>query len=360
MAFFRKTPSFTTPMFSRRGTSRAFTLLLTLGVVCFFMAPSAGAWQEPEVSCDSERRPASGVSQLRARGLLNDALETIDRELANDPDPCREIALRLERARVLDRIALHSQTRPATVALAEIDRAKEIEAATIHSATVQAEIELGRAYYYYRAEMSDREFQQAEKAASRAIQLARSTGARILLADATHQLGLIRAQQRKTAAARELFDESLELDRQRAEGDEDYMLAEYHRHIALTYILEDDWSAALPHYVDSHQARLKSNAIDGSQFSALSLGGALVRTGSPEDPLPYFEYAFDVAEQMNSSYVKALSTLRIAEVLEKRGRRSEAKRYYSIAASEAAAVNRASLVAAATSGIDRLKEAKRE
>ncbi len=360
MKYFRETPFFTTPKFSRRGNSRSFTRLLTLGMVCFFVEPSAAAWQEPEATCDSERRPASGVSQLRARGLLNDALETIDRELANDPGPCREVALRLERARVLDRIALHSQTLPATAALAEIDRAQEIQAATNRSTTVQAEIELGRAYYYYRAEMPDREFKQAEKAVTRAMQLARTAGASILLADATHQLGLIRAQQGKTATARELFDKSLELDRQGDEGNEDYMLAEYHRHIALTYILEEDWSAALPHYVASHQARLRSNAIDGSQFSALSLGDALLETDSPDAALPYFEYAFDVAGQMNSSYVKALSALRIADVLEKRGSRSEAKQHYSIAASEAAAVNRSSLVAAATSGLDRLKVAEPE
>ena len=43
---------------------------------------------------------------------------------------------------------------------------------------------------------------------------------------------------------------------------------------------------------------LRSGALDGSQFSALSLGDALVETGSPDDALPYFEYAYDVAERM--------------------------------------------------------------
>lgn len=326
---------------------------IALGLICLLVGFAAGAGLEP--GCDAERRPSSGLSQFRARGLLDGALESIDRELAGNPEPCREVALRLERARVLDRIALHTQTRPATAALAEIDSAQEIETAAIDSATVRGEIELGRAYYHYRAEMPDREFRQAEEAVLRAIELARSAGAGTLLADATHQLGLIRAQQGRAVAARRLFDESLALDRQ-AEAGEDYMLGEYHRHIALTYIMEENWSAALPHYVASHQARVRSDALDGSQFSALSLGDALVETGSLDGALPYFEYAYDVARQIDSTYVKALSTLRIADVLEKRGDTADARQYYSIAASEAAEIDRASLVEAAESGLGRLAD----
>ena len=336
-----------------------FGLPLTVGLLCIVVDVAAGFEAEPRINCDTERRPSSGLSQLRSRGLLDDALESIDRELQSDPEPCREVALRLERARVLDRMALHSQTRPATAALEEIDQAQEIEIAAIRSASVRGAIELARAYYHYRAEMPNREFLQAEEAALRAIRLARSAGAVTLLADATHQLGLIRAQQGRTVTARQLFDDSLELDRQ-AEGEKDYMLGEYHRHIALTYIRDGDWSAALPHYVDSHEARLRSGALDGSQFSALSLGDALVNTGSRERALPYFEYANDVARQIDSTYVKALSSLRIADVLEDRGDFVKAREFYLTAAREAAEINRASLVAAAESGLTRLSEAKPE
>ena len=321
--------------------------------------------------------------ELRMSGRLREALATIDGSLSEGLAPCLEVRLRLQRAVVLDRIGLHTQTRPVAEALREIEKTEAIAAQRDLPLGMRAEVALARAYYRYREEMPEREFPRADRAVGQAIRWAREArrlsriataswqggagprsfaagrgpwgaGETEILADAVHQLGLIRTFQRDTVAARELFEASLVLDREA--GGRDWMLGEYHRHVALTYVFEDDWSSALPHYVESHKARLRVEALDPSLFSALSLGDALTQTGSPDEAIPYFEYARDVAIRIGSEYALALASVRIAERLEAKEELEEARRFFAEARDAAKSVERDSLVERARGGLERLED----
>lgn len=330
-----------------------------LGVLGLLLLVPADARPASPADCAPVSNDALPSLELRKAGRLEEALRAIDDELGAGVTPCAEIKLRLERARVLDRIGLHTQTRPVTKALDEIERAYVLVSEGHHSPSAHAEIELARANYHYRAEMARRDFVEAESAARKAIELARTGGSPRLEADAVHQLGLIRAYQRKTAEARTLFDRSLELDRNA--GGRDWMLGEYHRHVALSLVFDDDWESALEHYRKSHQARVRDGALDRSIFSAMSLGDALVRTGSGDKALPFFEYAYETALGIQSSYAVASSSLRIAEELARQNDDIEnALRLFSVAAEAARKVDRASLVERAESGKRRLRASAAE
>ena len=78
------------------------------------------------------------------------------------------------------------------------------------------------------------------------------------------------------------------------------MLGEYHRHVALIHIFQDDWKSALPHLEQSLDYRKKAGAIDASLFAALTLGRALEETGNPDGAKPQFEYALRIARSIPS------------------------------------------------------------
>jgi tetratricopeptide (TPR) repeat protein len=150
------------------------------------------------------------VRQLRLLGELQ-AAESLAGEIIDQSEtsPADEFALRLELARIHDRYGLHFRRRPVTAALAEIDKATELARDLADS--YQAQARLARAYYYYRAEMSGREFPVAIRLLEEALVLMPETSDYHDRAEAVHLRGLIHLQMRELDLARQRFDESLNL-----------------------------------------------------------------------------------------------------------------------------------------------------
>ena len=216
--------------------------------------------------------PAGAVAELRLAGRLEEARDLAEQALARSDLPAiEEIALRLELARIHDRVGLHTNTRPVRAALEEVERAERLSADL--DVGTRGKVVAAKAYYYYRAEMAEREFEVAERLVLDAIAMLAEGEDTRGRSDAVHLQGLIHLQRREYGPARDLFDESLRLDRQ--SGERAWMLGEYHRHVALIQIFQDDWKSALPHLEQSLDYRKKAGAIDASLFAALTLGRAL-------------------------------------------------------------------------------------
>ena len=266
-------------------------------------------------SCDS---PESWKRPLkRARAALRDPA-----------DARAEVLLRLEIAKILDRVGLHTNTRPVEAALEEIELAGELARAL--SASSRGAVSLAKAWWYYRAEMAEREFINAEKHAVSALGLLELAGDVRARSDAAHQLGLIHMQRGELERARELFDWSLELDREA--GERKWMLGEYHRHVAFVYALSGDWEASLPHFEWSLRYRVQAGAVDASLFAAVSLGRALVRTGNPAEAETHLKYAIGIAQAIPSPVGVARASLVVGQMHEALGNTSDAIAAYTAAA----------------------------
>ena len=109
------------------------------------------------------------VRAMRLAGQLEEALQLAADTAASTDDQDLEFELFLELARIHDRHGLHRNTRPVAESLANIELAAEIAAANPDDTKKSAEIELARADYHYRAEMTERQFPVAEFHASNAI-----------------------------------------------------------------------------------------------------------------------------------------------------------------------------------------------
>jgi tetratricopeptide (TPR) repeat protein len=182
-------------------TVRSATMLVAILVVA--LAPYGAAQGEDELAA---------IRELRLEGALAEARTLAERRLAaGGLDPELQIDFRLELARIHNRIGLHQNSRRVAAALQQIEAAAAVTADPAPLA--QAEIELARADYCYRAEMREREFPMATIHADRAIELYRGVGDKHGEADAVHRRGLIHIQRGDYEQARELFDRSLELDR---------------------------------------------------------------------------------------------------------------------------------------------------
>lgn len=302
-------------------------------------------------TCDL--RGLATIERLQDQGRLELARERIDAELSDSRTiDCRRIWLHLRKARILDRIGLHTYARPVTAALVEIESAAGIAKSSESGEMTQAEIQYARAYYHYRAEMSGRVFELAQQALDQTIALAQPQGPSSLLADATHLAGLIRLFQHQIDSARELFDQSLAID-QKA-GERLFFVGEYHRHVALAYVFEGNWEAALPHYERSHRARRDNGQVDASLFSALSLGDALRRVGSPDRAVEYYRYALETSRQIASPLGRAQASMRMAQVAEQTGDDADALRWYREAYDAARAINHDVLSERALAAIARI------
>ena len=115
-----------------------------------------------------ETNPVLEVRELRLRGALDEARMLAEAKIGL-VDARREIELRLELARIHDRIGLHQNTRPVAAAFAQIEAADSV--ARRAGMLPSPEIELAQADYYYRAEMSERESPTATIHAHSAINL---------------------------------------------------------------------------------------------------------------------------------------------------------------------------------------------
>ena len=150
----------------------------------------------------------SKVKILRLQGNLPDAQSLAEQQLEqNVADRHLAISFHLELARIHDRIGLHHNTRPVLAALAHIDMAASL--VTRVDTAALAEIELARADYFYRAEMSAREFPRSIQYAHSAITQFQNIADQQGEADATHRLGLIYMQRGDLRKAMELFEKAL-------------------------------------------------------------------------------------------------------------------------------------------------------
>jgi len=309
------------------------------------------------LSAEAQEPLAAGLETIRAlrlAGELEAARARIELGLGREGLGLRdEMALRLELARIHDRVGLHTNSRPVAAALLEIERAATL--ATELDDRARGAVEAARATYLYRAEMAERQFDGATTHARRAIDLLRRAGDIRALSDAVHQLGLIHLQRREFVQARELFDESLTLDRKA--GGRVWMLGEYHRHVAFIHALSDQWGEALPHFEMSLDARKRAGAIDASLFAAISLANALVRTGRPESAEPNLEYALGIARDIGSGVGAARASFALGEAYERTNRLDRAETAYRAASEAADEVALAGLASRAREALDRLARA---
>ena len=311
-----------------------------------------GAVAEPGPELHSERPDeVPRVRELRLRGSLDSARSLAERELAQPGlEPLREIALRLEVARIHDRFGLHRNTRPVAAALEQIERAEALAESSGEPA--RAAVELALADYHYRAEAAGREFPVATKHAHRAIELFSRLGDHRGQAEAVHKLGLIFMQRGELDRARELFDQSLALER--VAGETAFFRGEYERHVALIHLRRGETGSAIPHLERSLAARREAGALDASLFAAATLASALVRVGRLEDARAPLLYAFAVAQRVDSARGKATVSLTLGRLYAGEGDRTAARIAFESALRIAESIRLGSMAEAARAGLDEL------
>jgi len=301
------------------------------------------------------------VSALRLAGKLDEARDSAEAALKLPELSSRgEILMRLELAKISDRVGLHTNTRPVKATLQEIEIADTLEIEIANTLAIplttglRAYINAAYATYYYRAEMSERVFAKADAYSYLAIAQHERAGNQHAQSDAVHQLGLIYLQTRDLGRARELFDESLRLDEEA--GQRPWMLGEYHRHIAYIYVFSDDWASALPHFEKSLRYRIEAKAIDASLFAAISLGNALMKTGQVADAEQHLDFAMKIANEIHSPVGIARSAIVLATVYEQLERIPEARATYTMAFETSTAVGLTSVSTRAQAALGLLKD----
>ena len=255
------------------------------------------------------------IIKIRLAGQLDEAKSKIDKLLKLKPTAKKELALRLERAVILDREGLHHNKRPVTEALLEIELASKLSKQM--GPQQRGLVYYALATYFYRAEMAERTFTKAQSFSEKAINQLTLAGDTHGTADAVHRLGLIHFQRREMERARELFDRSLELDNKA--GTRQWMLGEYHRHVGYIYQLADDWQTALSHFEKSFLARKNAGAIDASMFAANTLSSAQIKLGLLNEAYVSLEYVFDIANKINSPVGMSRAYFNQAKLAEKKG-----------------------------------------
>jgi tetratricopeptide (TPR) repeat protein len=276
----------------KRPRPATFVLVtITLSAILGSVAPSLAA---PSAAADFD---LTLVETMRLRGELDAAKQLLTAAIENpDFSPDSRIGQHLEMARVLDRIGLHRNTRPVAEALTHIDDAAELLSSA--SEYNRAAVELAYADYYYRAEMSEREFSTAEEHARRAIALYEEMGDGYGQADAVHRLGLIEFQRRNLDSAEALFKESLDLDIEA--GERTFFRGEYERHVGYVFYRRGDVESATRHFERSLQARRDAGAIDASLFAAVSLASTLIELDRRDEAKPNLDYALNIAQRIES------------------------------------------------------------
>ncbi len=285
------------------------------------------------------------------QGELAPALARAEARVACAEVPETEaVELWLEMARVHDRFGLHENRRPVVEALEAIEAAARLAS----EAVSRARVELGLADYHYRAEMSERRFPKATEHAQAAIEAFATLGDYHGEADAVHKLGLIHLQKRELDRARELFDQSLELDR--AGGERSWFCGEYERHVAFVYLRQDQAEQALPHLRRSLECRREAGAGDAAMYAALTLGSTLTRLGQPAEARDLAEWALSSAERIDSPRVRAQGGLTLGRALEELGDRAGARAAYEAARAAAEEVALNSIAEAAIVALENLSD----
>lgn len=313
-------------------------------VPCLVLAvPTGGAGQQSELS--------AVVRTVRWRGDLDEARRLAEEALSIDSlDRREEVSLRLELARVHDRTGLHWNTRPVPEALAQVDSAAAAAGGT--DPRLDAEIKLMRAELEYRAGAVTGDFGKATAHAQAAIELYRTLGDRHGEAEGVHRLGLIHLQRGDLETARELFDESLELDR--AAGERLYFRGEYERHMGLVELRLGNTERSIPHFEESLSARRQVGAIDASLFAASILASALVDVGRAEDVQPHLLYAVAVADRLNSPTGRARIDLVLGRYHRLRGDNEAARIAFEAALAIADTIGLTSIASQAVAELEEL------
>lgn len=300
--------------------------------------------------------PLDAIRELRLRGELAQAQQLAEHRLAASTDALEQVRLHLELARILDRVGLHTNTRPVEAALEHLEQAAPLLARG--GAVAEAEHALARADYFYRAEMAVRAFPTAEAEARRAASLFRALEDRHGEAEAVHRLGLVFMQRRELAPAREAFERSLELDR--AGGARRFFLGEYERHVGFVDIFSGDRAAALPRFERSLAARREAGAIDASLFAAVSLASALVEAGRAEEARPHLLYALVVAQRIDSPMGRMRAGQALGRVYQALGDMPAARLAYEMTLQVAESISHASTASAMRERLEALAQAKRD
>jgi len=236
------------------------------------------------------------IRDFRLQGQLQVALDLATEQLVKADDEYA-MALHLEMAKIHDRIGLHTNTRPVAAALRHIREAEALVGALDEHA--EARVNLAYAEYYYRAEMADRDFEQATHYAGLALDGFRELEDAHGQADAVHRFGLINLQERELDEALGQFEESLRLDR--LAGERPLLRADYERHVGFVYALREEYVAALPFFKRSLDFRQEAGATDPAMFAAISLASVLVELERDEEAVPNLEYAAAIAKDIDSA-----------------------------------------------------------
>jgi tetratricopeptide (TPR) repeat protein len=304
------------------------------------------------VAFAEQQTPLDKVRTLRLQGKLPEAKSLAEQQVERNFDH-RHVAIsfHLELARIHDRIGLHHNSRPVAGALEHIDAAASLAERT--DAAALAEIELARADYFYRAEMSARDFPRAAKYAQGAKVRFQEIEDQHGEADAVHRLGLIQMQRGDLQEARNLFEQSKTLDK--TAGERTFFRGEYERHVGFVYLLNGDVAAAIPYFERSLVARIEAGAIDASLFAAASLASALVDAGRITEAKPHILYAMNVAEQIESPAGKARAAVTLGQIYEYEGDLNAARATFEMALRNAEDVAYAGIVEQMKAALQRLE-----
>ena len=280
---------------------------------------AVGAFADPQGMSVAE------IKTLRLQGQLAEAISIAERQIRSHPDDrLVNIEYHLELARLYDRIGLHNNSRPVTGALENVDAAASL--ANPADTAALAEIELARAEFYYRAEMSEREFPEAFSYSRSANEQFQKLDDKHGEAEATHRLGLIHMQRNELDDAQIFFDRSLELDQ--AGGERVYFRGEYERHVGYVHYLRGDVETAVPYFERSLAARIEAGMTDASMFAAITLAEALVRIDRVEAAKPHSLYAIGIAGQLDSLAGMARAMPTLGQVYETEGDLDAAREAY--------------------------------
>lgn len=304
------------------------------------------------LECAESNTAKSTIQKTYYSGQLRQAIDQAKSILAcKDIDVDQKIDLHLQLAAINDRIGLHQNTRPVAANLDHINKAAVLSGmATKRS---QAAILLARAKYFYRAEMVERKFQQAENYGKQALTAYTELGDVYGQADATHALGLIFFQRRELEEARVYFDRSLELENQSGKA-RAVMLADYGRHVGYVHLISEQLDAAIPLFEQSLVHRKKGGLIDAAMFAAVTLASAYADQGHIVEARKTITYALDVAKEIASPNGLVRALFVVGKISEAEGNKSAALTAYSRAHETAMSIGLAGSVARADEAINRL------
>lgn len=231
-------------------------------------------------------------------GRLEQARSVFESLLAcKNVETDRKIEYHLRLAVVEDRVSLHWNTRPSKKALEHLNAAMALAAEA--SPNGRMDLLLGRARYHYRSEMSSRNFTETMRLSKMAIEQAQASGAIQTEVDAVHLLGLVSFFEGNYNEARRLFDLSLAIE-ERAPEKRPFLLADYYRHTAFVDQREGEMEAAIQNLTRSFEIRKDNGLTDAAMFAAVSLVNALIRSARLQEAEAYLDYAWNIAEKINS------------------------------------------------------------